>query len=194
MRLLEFNRDEGGANPKQTARIPRTKRAAVIPARETGKRQVPPPGHVTRLFAIQGNTIRQPTRRAPIDIEVLQRRIEVLEQRMQERANREGSAAPTKELAQLKQRMQLLERNMNNELWYAKQRENTMLEILARPTTEARIKQRLVVLYTHDLPALGRWLLAWSKQWWQENHPGWWPQFFQAWQESLDKARGITRH
>ena len=68
-----------------------------------------------------------------------------------------------------------------------------MLEILARQPLEARLKQRAIRLYTHDLPVMGRWLFSCGKQWWEDNHPGWWPEFFQAWQESLDKARGISR-
>jgi hypothetical protein len=196
MRLLEFNRDEGGANPKQAARLPGKRPAAAAltrkPAQRKAARQpaapLPPP-----LFTIKGNPGRNPTRRLPIDIESLQRRIELLERRMQERASREGSSAPIKELEQLKQRMQLLERNLSNELWSARQRESAMLEILARQPLEERIKQRAIRLYTHDLPALGRWLFSFSKQWWEDNHPGWWPMFFQAWQESLDKARGISR-
>jgi hypothetical protein len=192
MRLLEFNRDDGGANPQQ-ARTP-AKKPVTSPARAPDKRPASPAARqMARLFAIQGNTIRQPTRRAPIDIEVLQHRIEVLERRMQERASREGSHAPVKELEQLKQRLQLLERNLSNELWSARQRENTLLEMLARPTLETRLKQRLQKCYTQELPALGRWLLASGSQWWQNNYPGWWPKFYQAWQESLDKARGIHR-
>lgn len=196
MRLLEFNRDEGGANPQQAARIPVKRPRAAARTRKPVPKQaaakpsapLPPP-----LFAIKGNSPRTPARRPLIDIVSLQRRIEVLERRMQERASREGSSVPIKELEQLKQRMQLLERNLSNELWSAKQRESAMLEILARQPLEARLKQRAIRLYTHDLPVLGRWLYSCGRQWWEDNHPGWWPQFFQAWQESLDKARGISR-
>jgi hypothetical protein len=69
-----------------------------------------------------------------------------------------------------------------------------MLEILAKPPLSTRICQHITRIRTHHLPASGRWLKAASSEWLQDRLPHWWPTFARAWQESLDKARGISHN
>ena len=191
MRLLEFENAESGANPqaailtRKTAKKPGKKQAS----RKQGKAPPPPSGQV---FTINGNNaVQQPVRRKPIDLEQLQQRIEVLERRMRERTREEGRQLPVKDLEQLKQRMKLLERSVHNELWAAKQREHSLLELLAQPTFKQSLHNHARRLHTHTLPATRRWCAAAGREWWKHNQPMWWPRFARAWQESLDKARGI---
>ena len=129
-------------------------------------------------------------RRQPIDIEQLQQRIEVLERRMRERTRTQGSQLPVQDLDKLKQRMQLLERTVHNELWAAKQREHTLLEMLARPSLKQQIYDKVKHLHCHTLPATRSWFSGFRQDWWDLNQPVWWEGFARAWHESLDKARG----
>ena len=193
MRLLEFNRDEGGANPQQAVREQSRRKASVPPVERPRK-----PAHTaTELFAnrkakvfpVKTSTTRKPIRRGPIDLEQLQHRIAVLEQRIQTRAEQAGEHPAIKELALLKQRMKLLERNLENELWAARQREHTMLEILSQRPLKVVIKQKLLRLWRVHLPATGRWMQAVAYEWWHDNQPRWWEKVAQAWRESLEKAR-----
>lgn len=188
MRLLEFNDNHGGANPRPAV-LPqksaaKTARKSTAPKRaRAGKKQ---PGQV---FPINGsNAIKQPVRRSPIDLEQLQQRIEVLERRMRERAN-QGTKLPVKDLEQLKQRMKLLERSVHNELWAAKQREHTLLEMLTRPPLKTALNKRLQRFVSQTLPRTGRWFKSSGQGWWQDNQPLWWPRLAGAWQESLRRAR-----
>jgi len=193
MRLLEFNRDDGGANPQQAVRgQPRRK----TPAKPVDQPRKPAPvtpelfaNRQPRVFPVKTSTSRKPIRRGPIDLEQLQHRIAVLERHIQARAEQPGAHPAVKELELLKQRMKLLERNLENELWAARQREQTMLEILSRRPLKAVIKQQVMKLWQVNLPATQRWLQAVAGEWWEDNQPRWWPQFARAWQESLDKAR-----
>jgi hypothetical protein len=123
---------------------------------------------------------------------MLQQRVELLEKRIRIRAEKNQAAIPGSELEELKQRLLKLERNINNELWAARQREYTMLEMLAKPPLSKRVGQHLTRFRTHNLPAIGRWLKAAACEWLQDRLPHWWPTIAQAWQESLDKARGIS--
>jgi len=154
MRLLEFGRDEGGANPLQTGRPDPADGAAVQkspaatleaprplakPARNTRK---------ARVFPIKpGNGQRK-----PIDLEQLQQRVEVLEKRIKSRTEALGDDIAKRDLELLKQRMKLLERNVNNELWAAKQREYHMLQLMAKPTLRMAIRQRYNILRGKTLP------------------------------------------
>jgi len=193
MRLLEFNRDEGGANPQQSVRDKSRRKAPATPIERPRK----PAHNATELFAdrkakvfpVKTSTTRKPIRRGPIDLEQLQHRIAVLEQRMQTRAEQSGEHPAIKELALLKQRMKLLERNLENELWAARQREHTMLEILSQRPLKVVIKQKLIKFWRVQLPAMGRWLQAVANEWWDDNQPRWWEKVAQAWRESLEKAR-----
>ena len=193
MRLLEFNRDDGGANPQQAVRGQPKREAPATPIDRPRK-----PVHTTpelfanrqaKVFPVKTSTTRKPIRRGPIDLEQLQHRIAVLERRIQARADQPGERPAIKELELLKQRMKLLERNLENELWAARQREQTMLEILSRRPLKAAVKQEFMKTWRVRLPALGRWLQAAGSEWWVDNQPRWWPEFTRAWQESLDKAR-----
>jgi hypothetical protein len=126
----------------------------------------------------------------------LQQRVELLEKRIRIRAEKNPAVIPGSELEELKQRLLKLERNITSELWAARQREYTMLEMLARPPLDKRISQYITRTFTrirtHHLPASGRWLKAASYEWLEDRLPHWWPMIAQAWRESLDKARGIS--
>ena len=194
MRLLEFNRDDGGANPQQAVRDQaRRKAPAATPVENPRKAAHTAPelfaNRKAKVFQVKTSTTRKPIRRGPIDLEQLQHRITVLEQRLQTRAEQPGEHPAIKELALLKQRMKLLERNLESELWAARQREHTMLEILSRRPLKVVIQQRLVRLWRGQLPATGRWLQAVASEWWVDNQPRWWENVAQAWRESLEKAR-----
>jgi hypothetical protein len=193
MRLLEFSRDDGGANPQQAVRGQPARKAPAAPVEPPRK-----PVHTApelfakrqaKVFPVKTSTSRKPIRRGPIDLEQLQHRIAVLERRIQARAEQPGEHPAVKELELLKQRMKLLERNLENELWAARQREQTMLEILSRRPLKIVVKQQLKKLWRVSLPAAGRWLQATASDWWIDNQPRWWPAFARAWQESLEKAR-----
>jgi hypothetical protein len=191
MRLLEFSNYHGSANPQavvkgqQTAKSP-VKKAANPKRARAGNKQ---PGQV---FPINGsNAVTRPAHKNPIDLEQLQQRIEVLERRMRERARNNGARLPVKELEQLKRRMKLLERSVHNELWAAKQREHTLLEMLARPPLKTVLRNRVKRYSSQTLPAAGRWLADVGRAWWHAHQPLWWPRFARAWQESLDAARGV---
>jgi hypothetical protein len=193
MRLLEFNRDDGGANPQQAVRRQPRRKAPAAPLEQPRKPVHAAPelfaSRQAKVFPVKTSTTRKPVRRGPIDLEQLQHRIAVLERRMQARAEQPGQHPAVKELELLKQRMKLLERNLESELWAARQREQSMLEILSRRPFKAAVKQELFKTWRVRLPAIGRWLQAVGKEWWDDNQPRWWPQFAQAWQDSLEKAR-----
>ena len=195
MRLLEFNQADSGAGPEQTAHIaaqtkglPGTPAARLHPARKPAQRGK----SAARIFSIKGKNVRTPAQNGPIDLEKLQQRVELLEKRIRIRAEKNPATIPASELEELKQRLLRLERNINSELWAARQREYTMLEMLAKPPLSTRICQHITRIRTHHLPASGRWLKAASCEWLQDRLPHWWPTFARAWQESLDKARGIS--
>lgn len=194
MRLLEFNRDEGGANPQQAVRRQPRHKASATPIDRPRK----PPAQTSpelfanrkaKVFPVKTGTTRKPPPRAPIDLEQLQQRIAVLERRVQARVQQTGEHPAAKELEHLKKRMKLLERNLENELWAARQREHTMLEMLSRRPFKVAARQYVMKLWRVNLPAVWRWLQSASREWWADNQPRWWPQIAQAWQESLEKAR-----
>ena len=147
-----------------------------------------PQGQVLPIKPKQGDSA--PVRRQPIDLEQLQQRIEVLDRRMRDRARTQGDQLPVQDLDKLKQRMKLLERTVHNELWAAKQREHTLLEMLARPPLKQQLRDSVKRLQTHTLPATRAWFSNFRRDWWDLNQPVWWDGFTRAWHESLDKARG----
>jgi len=193
MRLLEFNRDDGGANPQHAVREQPRRKPPLKPVEQPRKPVHSNPEifakRQARVFPVKTSTTRKPIRRGPIDLEQLQHRIAVLERRIQARTEQTGDHPAVKELELLKQRMKLLERNLENELWAAKQREQTMLEMLSRRPFKAVFKQEATKTWRVRLPTVGRWLQATATEWWLDNQPRWWPQFARAWQESLEKAR-----
>ena len=186
MRLLEFETADCVTQP-QAATL--TQKPAKKPVNKTNARaQGDAAAHVSGKDFRAGarHAIQQPVRRPPIDIEQLQQRIEVLEHRMRVRAHAQGNQLPAKDLEALKQRMKLLERSVHTELWAAKQREHTLLEMLARPPLKQLIRDRVKRLHTHTLPATRQWCRTVGRDWWQTNQPLWWPEFSRAWLESLD--------
>jgi len=207
MRLLEFNRDEGGANPipakphalpetaKPSLKKPETA-AAPSPARAATVKRSPKrtkPARQAKVFPLKSVTTPQ-ARRKPIDLEQLQHRVGVLEKRIKARTEALGDEVAAKDLEKLKQRMQLLERNINSELWAAKQREYAMLQIMAKPTLKMAIRQGYAKFRANTLPELVKSLGESYRHWWTHSQPGWWPGLAAAWQESLDKARGQHHH
>lgn len=201
MRLLEFNLDESGANPQHHPAVQKPSEPAVRAATPAKKPALAAAHQRAKVFPVKTNTTRKPAppqaqvsepapkRRSPIDIEQLQQRIVALELRIQERIDRRGEQVPNRELLLLKQRIKLLERNVNSELWAAKQREYTMLQLLSKPTLKARIHKLFKYLREHKLPEIGNWLEVEAREWWQHSQPHWWPKLARAWQESLDQAR-----
>ena len=189
MRLLELE-NEKNATSQQAAIMPRkTKKtpAATEPQRPPSNLSPRPSG----TPATGRHILHKPIRRRPIDLEQLQERVEVLERRIRERARTQGAPAHVQELGQLKQRLKLLERSVHTELWAAKQREHTLLEMLARPPLKQLVRAHARKFRHHTLPAAWTGLRAGTREWWRLYQPVWWPAFARAWQESLDKARGI---
>jgi hypothetical protein len=191
MRLLEFNLDTGGANPrsKPAARPPSKK--VVRPVR-LGKPAASPEIAGTKFPLKPGKTAG--IARKPIDLEQLQQRIELLERRIQERSQGDDEHPASRDLELLKQRVERMQQSIHSELWAARQREHTMLQILSRPSFKTATIQRLEHFRSKQLPAAARWLMATSGRWWQECQPDWWAGLAKAWQESLDKARGLPHN
>jgi hypothetical protein len=186
MRLLEFENVNNGNIPHAAAQTgkPAKKTASTISMSPHHDEAKNPP---LPVFRINGkHAVKKPRSRQPIDIEQLQQRVDVLERRIRERARANGRQLPVRELEQLKQRLKLLERSVHNELWAAKQREHTLLELLARPPVKQLIRMHVKRLHAGTLRATRRWWATLG----QLNQPTWWPHFARAWQESLDKARG----
>ena len=195
MRLLEFDQADS-TDIAQTAHIstqikdlPGT--PAVLHPTSQPVSTVEP---AARAFPVNDKSLRTPAQRGPIDLEALQQRVVALEKRVKERAANKRSAIANQELEELKQRLLKLERNINGELWLAKQREYTMLEILARPPLATRINHGVTRIMTHNLPAIGRWFKEAAIERFDDNKPDWWPTLAAAWKESLDKARGNSQH
>jgi len=184
MRLLEFNLDAGGANPQSKTTDP------------SPPKNVPRPVKLAkpaRVFPLNAGESPVKARR-PIDLEQLQQRIEVLERRILARTE-EGHAHPaSQDLDLLKQRVARLQQSVHAELWAARQREYTMLQILSKPSFMAATKLRVERFRKQQIPAAGRWLAASSRQWWQDCQPHWWAAFSRAWKDSLNKARGLPRN
>ncbi len=193
MRLLEFESAASGANPKTAilGRNPAKKPAEKHGSTLRSNAAIPAPG---RVYTVDGSAaVGQTVRRAPIDLEQLQQRVEVLERRLRERARQAGTRLPAKDLQQLKERLKLLERSVHNELWAAKQREHSLLELLARPPLKTVISQRAKRFAAHTLPTTGRWLKHECYEWWRLSQPLWWTRLARAWREAYDQARSMPR-
>jgi len=152
------------------------------PAKRNGK----PYG---RLIPIEDKHLMKPSRRSPVDLEALQARIHALEQRVQQQTSRIERRATIADLDKLQLRMRQLERSLNNELWAARQREHTMLEMLSKPPLKTAVVERIKQLWHSEVPVFKHWLRQATAEWWLDSQPGWWPRFAAAWQESLDRAR-----
>ena len=188
MRLLEFNRDTGGANPQTlAAKKPPAKKVA-RPVKLAPRTSTPP--QAARVLPIKPAPA---SARKPIDLEQLQQRIETLEQRIRSRAL-DGTEHPAShDLELLKQRVGRLQQSVHAELWASRQREHAMLQILSKPSFKDAMQQRVEVFRKKQLPAASYWVVTTIQKWWENSYPHWWPAFARAWQESLDKARGLPR-
>jgi hypothetical protein len=196
MRLLEFNRDDGGANP-QHARSRPDKRKPVTPvtqanpARPSKPSRIPASASKVRntAYPIQGTAIRKPVLHGPIDLELLQQRMGFLERRLQDQSNKTEKLATLKDIDQLRERMNRMESSLEEELETARTREERLLQALDRPPLKTYLRTRAIQFWRHDLPLIGAWLLKLARSAWQEFQPEWWPQLARAWKESLEKAR-----
>ncbi|MEZ5541156.1 MAG: hypothetical protein R3F42_03840 [Pseudomonadota bacterium] len=192
MRLLELRGNEDAEAARHPGPLHETDRkpepdAPVLKRSVSGKLSPKNP----RVFPIKPGSTDKPLRRRALDLEHLQRRIEELERRIQERARAQAqqTAAPANdELEQLRQRMKLLERRIEGELWSARQREHTLLELLAKPTLTLRMKQQFARFLATAPASSGRWLQTAWQDWWKHSQPLWWPRFAAAWQEALHRA------
>ena len=200
MRLLEFNRDAGGANPQsrtgrqaavnKTARPVRLTKTPPTPEKPAAGKSAP--GKPARVLPLKAGKT-SPQARKPIDLEQLQQRIEVLERRLLARTENGAEHPASHDLELLKQRVARLQQSVHSELWAAKQREHTMLTILSKPSFAVAMKQRLERCRDKQLPAAGRWCMGAGRQWWQDCQPEWWAGFASAWHDSLNKACGLHR-
>jgi len=172
MRLLEFNQDGGGANP-----------------RRPGPPESPPPKAPPVVTPAPARAARPDRPHRPIDLEQLQQRIGFLERRLQEQGRETGRLATSAALEQLREHVLRLEGNLHEGLNAAQRREDRLLEALDRPSLMARARDRLSRARHRNLPAVRRWLAGAARGWWDYHRPGWWPRFAAAWQEALDRAR-----
>ena len=191
MRLLEFNLDNGGANPQTLAAAKPPSKKVTRPVKLTPR--ATSPDRSARVLALNTAETSAIARR-PIDLEQLQERIEVLEQRIQTRAEAGADHPVSHDLELLKQRVGRMQQAIHAELWAARQREQTMLEILSRPTFKAALLQRIEGIRTRQLPSAGHRTRSMFQQWWLNCQPHWWSGFAKAWQESFDKARGLPHN
>ncbi len=182
MRLLEFNKDEGGASPQRTKSRPgKRKPVAPVtqanPARPSKPSRIPASASKVRntVYPIQGTAIRKPVQHAPIDLELLQQRMGFLERRLQDQSNKTEKLATLKDIDQLRERMN--------------QMENSLEKALDRPPLKTFLRMRAIQFWRQDLPLISAWLLKMACSAWQELQPEWWPQLARAWKESLEKAR-----
>jgi hypothetical protein len=191
MRLLELRGSSTSAESKPAALL--QKSATKLTASEHALKrpstaQTTPTA--THIFPINSSHAQSQIRRRPvIDLEQLQQRVDLLEQRIQTRLNKQGDVAWKEELEQLRHCMKLLERKLETELWIAKQREYALLEMLAKPTLITSIKQRLIRILNKTPAAVLHWFKAFGKEWWSDCQPLWWPKFSAAWQEAMFRAR-----
>jgi hypothetical protein len=190
MRLLELGRNADNAEspssvvlqdlPEPPVKRPRT-------AKQSAVRQSKP--GAARVFPIKPHPNHAQPHRKPINLEQLHQRIEALEQRIQARLHKPGDGAKKEDLEQLLRRMKILERRIDTELWTARQREQALLEMLAKPPLTTIVRKHAKQLCDTVPGACWCWLKAFGKEWWLDCQPLWWPKFAAAWQEALDRAR-----
>lgn len=195
MKLLEFNKDDGGANPRRPSRSPQHHKtlAKAPPARAAGPQRPAIPPKAPKpdralVYPLAGNALRK-LRNSPVDLEQLQQRIDFIERHLQDESRKTDQHARTRDLEKLKQRMKRLECSLEDELTNARQREERMLAALNKPPLMTVIRERLIYFRREELPVILDWSKRAAKSWWADSQPCWWPQFYRAWQEALDKAR-----
>ena len=71
----------------------------------------------------------------------------------------------------------------------AARREERLLAALNKPSIKTVINDRLIYFRQQELPVIIAWSKRAARSWWADSQPCWWPRFYRAWQESLDKAR-----
>ena len=195
MRLLEFTKDEGGANPQRSkARSRKHEPTAPITHASPSDQSipsttVPDPNSRSEAHPIQGTAIRKLVRRVPIDLEQLQQRIGFLERRLQDQPSKTEKLTTVRDLNMLRERMNRLENSLEQELVAARSRESRLLKALDKPPLKILLRTRAIRFWREDLPVIGAWLTRIAHRWWQEVQPEWWPQLASAWKESLEKAR-----
>ena len=196
MRLLEFNKDEGGANPQHSRprpakRKPVTPVTQATPAGQSKPVRIPSstPGSRNEAFPLQGTAIRKLVQRAPIDLEQLQQRIGFLERRLQDQSSKTEKLATLKDIDHMRERMNRMETTLEQELASARTREDRLLVALDRPPFKILVRTYAVQFWRRDLPLFGAWLVKLARSGWREFQPEWWPQLASAWKESLEKAR-----
>ena len=170
MRLLEFNLDASGANPHAQTPPQTAPKQAVRPV----KLVKPPvsPAKSGKVLPLKTSAAPAKTRK-PIDLERLQQRIDVLESRILARNGKSAEQPVNQDLELLKQRVTRLQQSVHAELWAARQREHTLLEILSKPSFKTVIIQRLKTFRQKQLPAAGHWLVSNAQQWWLDHkYPG----------------------
>jgi len=198
MRLLEFNKDDGGANPQHARSRPDKRKPPVAPVTQTtnpGRASKPSriPASASRVrntvYPIQGTAIRKPVQRAPVDLELLQQRIGFLERRLQDQSDKTEKLSTLKDIDQLRERMNRMENSLEQEIATARTREDRLLQALDRPPLKIYLRTRAIQFWRQDLPLIGAWLWKMARSAWLEFQPEWWPQLARAWKESLEKAR-----
>lgn len=190
MRLLELGRNASDAEAMSSILL---EEPVEIPVKTRYTRKSPtvaePAPKIPRVFPIHKRPQPRSAPRKPINLEQLQQRIEVLERRIQVRLQKQHDAARREDLEQLLARMHKLEQRIETELWTARQREHTLLELLARPPLKSLLLNHARQLCIHVPHACWRGFKAFGKEWWQDCQPLWWPKFAAAWQEALERAR-----
>jgi len=192
MRLLELRGSSTSAESKPKALLQKPVSKLATSGRPLKKPSVGPVSPAAaHVFPINSQPAVQtpPQRRPAVDLVQLQQRIDLLERRIHARLGAPGELAQKQDLEQLRQRVRLLERKLEGELWSARQREHTLLEMLARPDWKAVLKQTLLKLLRTIPPAVWRFCKAAGKEWWLDCQPLWWPKLASAWQEALYRAR-----
>jgi hypothetical protein len=196
MRLLEFSKDRGGANPQQSrARRAKSQSHAPLtptkPAARPDPARTPPDDSKIReeTYPMRGSAVRKLVRRGPIDLEQLQQRIGFVERRLQEESVKTEQLATRTDVEQLRERMNRIEHTLEQELTTAHTREERLLQALDRPPLKILVKTRAIQFWQEDLHRIAAWLLKTARRGWQEFQPEWWPQLASAWKEALEKAR-----
>jgi len=188
MRLLELRGGDSGIGTTPTATQREPVGRPVISPRSLKKPLAGrnSPAHA-RVFPINSRPA-SPARR-PIDLAQLLQRIEELEKRIQQRQARQTDAARQEDVDQLIRRIKLLEQRVENELWSARQREHTLLELVAKPPLAASLRQGALRLLQVAPPTLWHWCKVAGRAWWRDTQPQWWPRFAAAWQQAWIKAQ-----
>jgi hypothetical protein len=189
MRLLELRGSDSGTSTAPTAPLREPIGRPVIPARSlkkplSGQRS---PANA-RVFPINSRP-GMPARR-PIDLGQLLQRIEELEKRIQQRQARQADAARQEDVEQLIRRIKLLEQRVENELWNARQREHSMLELLAKQPLAVTLRQGALRFLEVAPRTIWHWCKVAGRAWWHDAQPHWWPRLAAAWEQAWIKAQG----